>query len=101
MLGNLSLVSRERFCFASYKNLAVKALNLDKDKRDHCKEALEELVKPRDTKNLKELKGKAVVAEVELLVRRSLRRPEGDNPGGGREACGDGMIFSCRMVFHV
>lgn len=90
-----------RFCLASSKNLAGKALNLHKSKRDHFKEALKGLMKPRDTKNLKAFKGKAAVAEVELGVWSSLRRPEGDNPGGGWAACGDVMIFSCRMVFHV
>lgn len=31
--------------------------------------------------------------EVELRVRHSLRRPEGDNPGRGLEACGIAIIF--------
>lgn len=90
----------ERFCLASHKTLAVKALNPDKGKRNHCKEALEGLMKPRH-QELKGIRGKAVVAEVELRVRRSRRRPEGDNLGGGWEARGDVMIFSCRMGFHV
>jgi len=96
-----------RFCLASCKNFAVKTLNLCKSKTDRFNQVLKGLVKPTDTKKLKEFKRKILkhaelwLHEVELRVRRSLRRPEGDNPGRRLEACGAVIIFSCRMAFHV
>lgn len=95
---------KESCCLVSCKNLAVKTLNLYKSETDRFNKVLKELVKPRDTKKLKEFKWKILkraelwLHEVELRVRR---RPEGDNPGRGLEACGVVIIFSCRMAFHV
>lgn len=85
----------------------MQALNLYKSKTDDFNKVLKGLVEPTDTTKVKEFKRKILkraelwLQEVERRARRSLRRPEGDNPGRGLEACGVVIIFSCRMAFHV